>query len=128
LPRRRIVLDADINWKLAHELRSRGRTDATALRIEGIDSLKDGAVLKTLAAEYDPCIFVTWDNKMFKAHAAELRHHGSTLAVVSRAGFLNWTGTEESYVRDVIHRWVHRMEQQEGPGVTLYSTSLVRLP
>jgi len=127
LPRKRIVLDADISWKLAHELQKRGRTDATALKIENLDTLKDGAVLKTLAAAFGPCVLVTWDNKMPKVHAADVRHHSSTLAVVNRTGFRNWAGTEDSYVRDVIHRWLHRIEHQEDQ-VVLYSTSGPRLP
>ncbi len=127
MPRKRIVLDADINWKLAHELRRRGRPDATALRIEALDELKDGAALKALASDFDPCVFVTWDNKMPKVHGAELRHHDSTLAVVNRTGFRSWTGTEDSYVRDVVHRWLHRIEMQDDP-VVLYSTAGPRLP
>jgi hypothetical protein len=119
---KRLVLDADINWKLAHELRRRARVEATALRLEGLAKLKDGAVLKALATDFEPCVFVTWDNKMAKVHAAELRHHRSTLAVVNRAGLAAWTGTEDSYIRDVIHRWAHRMEMQDGPSVALYST------
>jgi hypothetical protein len=123
LQRKRIVIDADINWRLARELQRRARTDATALRDIGLDELKDGAVLKALAVDYEPCVFVTWDNKMPKAHAEELRHHRSTLAVVNRAGLASWVGTEDSYIRDVIHRWVHRMELQEGPSVAMYSSN-----
>jgi hypothetical protein len=91
--RRRIVLDADVNWKLAHELRKRGRVDATALRLEELHELKDGALLKALAGSYEPFVLVTWDNKMPRAHAAELRHFGSTVAVVNRSGIEAWTGT-----------------------------------
>jgi hypothetical protein len=120
---KRLVLDADINWKLAHELRRRHRADATALRLEGLDHLKDGAVLKALAADFEPCVFVTWDNKMPKVHAAELRHHRATLAVINRVGLATWAGNEDSYIRDVVHRWAHRMELQEGPSVALYSSS-----
>jgi predicted nuclease of predicted toxin-antitoxin system len=123
LQRRRIVIDADISWKLARELRRRARADATALREIGLDELKDGAVLKALAANFEPCVLVTFDNKMPKAHAKELRHHGSTLAVVNRAGLAAWDGTEDSYIRDVVHRWAHRMELQEGPSVALYTSN-----
>jgi GTP:adenosylcobinamide-phosphate guanylyltransferase len=84
-------------------------------------------VLKALASGLSPCVFVTWDNKMPKVHAADLRHHRSTLAVINRSGFRVWTGTEESYVRDVVHRWLHRIELQEDP-VVLYSTANSRLP
>ena len=120
-----MVLDADLNWKLAHELRKRGRGDATALKLEGIDGLKDGAVLKALAAKFEPCVLVTWDNKMRHAHAAEIRHFGSTIAVVNRGGLEGWLGSEETYVRNAVHRWLHRIEMQEAGTTILYTTDTV---
>jgi hypothetical protein len=123
--RRRIVLDADINWKLARELRRRGRADATALRPLEIDHLKDGALLKTLAGDYEPCALVTWDNKMRFAHAAELTHFGVTLAVVNRAGLAVWDATEESYIRNAVHRWLHKIEVQEPATTVLYSADTI---
>ena len=126
--RRRLILDADVNWKLAHEVRKRGRLDATALRLEGLDELKDGALLKALAADFEPFVLATWDNKMRHAHAAELEHFGSTLAVVNRARLGVWPGTEESYVRNAIHRWLHRIEFQESNTTVLYSTDTIARP
>jgi hypothetical protein len=124
--RRRVVLDEDINWKLAAELKRRGRLDATAIYIEKIDGKKDGALLKTLAAGYEPCVLVTWDNKLSKVHSAEIAHHGNTIAVVDRAVYeAKWTGDEESYVRDVVHRWLHRMEIQPRGTARRYSSSRV---
>lgn len=120
--RRRVVLDEDINWKLASELQRRGRRDATAIYIEKIDGAKDGAVLKALAKKYEPCVLVTWDNKLPKVHAAEIAHHRNTVAVVNRAVYESqWTDDEESYVRDVVHRWLHRIEVQEGGTARRYS-------
>jgi len=120
--RRRVVLDQGINWKLAHELRKRGRVDATALYLEELEDLKDGAVLKALATDFEPCVLVTWDNKMPKAHAAELAHFKSTVAVVNRAGHAKWEGSQEAYVRNVVHRWLHRIELQPTATVRIYST------
>jgi hypothetical protein len=108
-----VILDEDINWKLAAELKRRGRPDATALQPEKIDGTKDGALLKVLATSYEPCVLVTWDNKMTQVHAAEIAHHGSTIAVVNRSYYAaHNAGNEEAYVRDVIHRWLHRIELQ----------------
>jgi hypothetical protein len=122
--RRRVVLDEDINWKLAAELRRRGRMDATAIYIEKIDGKKDGALLKALATGYEPCILVTWDNKLSKVHSAEIEHHGNTIAVVDRAAYeARWTGDKESYVRDVVHRWLHKMEVQPRGTARRYSSS-----
>ena len=96
-----------------YELRRRGRPETTALRHERIDGSKDGAVLKQLKP-FEPCVLVTWDNKMEYVHAAELAHHGITLAVVDRRPFKRgvWLADEEAYVRDVVHRRLHRIELQ----------------
>lgn len=119
--RRRIVLDEDINWRLMYELRRRGRSETTALRQEGIDGSKDGAVLKQLKP-LEPCVLVTWDSKMEYVHAAELEHHGVTLAVVDRGPLKRgiWVADEEAYVRDVVHRRLHRIELQAARTVQRY--------
>jgi len=116
-----VILDADVSWKLAGELRRRGRRDATALRWESLDKLKDGALLKRLAAGFEPFTLVTWDNKMRIVHAQELGYFGSTVAVVSRPGMAGWAQSETSYVRDVVHRWLHRIEAQPAGTVAVYS-------
>lgn len=119
--RRRIILDEGINWRLSYDLRRRGRSDATALRPERINGSKDGAVLKALVP-YQPCVLVTWDNKMEFVHAVELRHHAITLAVVDRRPYDRgvWTDTEEAYIRDVVHRRLHRIETQAARTVKRY--------
>lgn len=85
--RRRVVLDEGIGWKLSTQLFSRGRDDATSVRQQGLLESKDGALLKALAAAYEPFVLVTWDNKMPIAHAAELDHHRTTLVVVDERWF-----------------------------------------
>jgi hypothetical protein len=120
--RRRVILDEDVNWKLVHELRKRGRVDATALFVEKLDGKKDGGVLKALSAGYEPCVLVTYDNKMLKVHAAEVQHHGSTVAVVDEAAYLaSDASNAETYIRDVVHRWLHRIEVQPSGTTCSYS-------
>ncbi len=82
---------------------------------------KDGAVLKRLK-RYEPCVLVTWDNKMERVHAAELEHHKVTLAVIDRGPFDKgiWQETEEAYVRDVVHRRLHHIELQVAQTVQRY--------
>lgn len=110
---RRVVLDEDISWKLAQQLHGRGRPNATGVIPEKLKELKDGALLRRLALDYEPCVLVTWDNKMPVAHRADLDHHGTTLAVVDEAWFKR-SGSPDSekqrYIRDVVHRWLHRIE------------------
>ncbi len=105
-----------------YELQRRGRTDATALVPEKIDGKKDGALFKALAKDYEPCVLVTYDNKMLHVHRAEIEHHGNTIAVVNEAAFIASGGTNvEAYIRDVVHRWLHRMEAQRPSTYRIYS-------
>jgi hypothetical protein len=69
-PTRRLVLDEDMNWKFARELRERGMADATSVYELGYanQGLKDGALIKRLATEHEPCVLVVWDNKMTMGH------------------------------------------------------------
>jgi hypothetical protein len=102
-----------MNWKLAQQLHGRGRPDATAVIPEGLKEHKDGALVKRLALDYEPFVLVTWDNKMPVAHRTDLDHHGTTLAVVDEAWFKRSgrpASEQQRYIRDVVHRWLHRIE------------------
>jgi hypothetical protein len=48
--------------------------DATSVYELGYanQSVKDGALIKKLATEHEPCVLVAWDNKMTKGHRQEL--------------------------------------------------------
>ena len=119
--RRRVVLDADINWKLSRELRRRHRDDATSLHEQRLDGLKDGALIKALATgDFEPFVLVTWDNAMAKAHRAELDHFGTTLATINRKGYDD-SISEESYTRDVVHRRLHLIEVQPPRSVIFWT-------
>lgn len=117
---RQLVLDEDINWKLAKELRRRGLRNAASNRELELLGKKDGQLIKALAERHEPCVLIAWDNKMHLAHAEVLRHFDLTLAVVDQyaeRGDL----TEEEYYREVIHRWAHRMTFQRPGAVVKYS-------
>jgi hypothetical protein len=93
------------------ELRKRGRANATSLKDLSIDGKVDGALIRTLAqGNYEPFVLVTWDNKMLEVHAAEIAYHKPTIAVVDEKPFRRGDLAEERYVRDVVHRWLHRIE------------------
>ena len=70
-------------------------------------------------------MLVTWDNKMRFAHAAEFEHFESTLAVINGSGLAAWRDTEESYVRNAVHRWLHLIELQAPATTVLYSTDTI---
>ena len=130
--RRRVVLDEDINWKLKYELHKRGRPDATAVASEGIDGSKDGALFKALAqGNYEPFVLVTWDNKMLDVHAPEIAHHRTTIAVVDERWFKRSgrpSDEQEPYIRDVVHRWLHRIEFLASGERRIFSTRGTRKP
>lgn len=125
---RRLVIDEDISFKLAHELRKRSRA-ATAPRIEQMDGLKDGALFKALR-DFEPYVLVTWDNKMPFRHCRELEAHGTTLAVVNRDAFYRATRyrDESEYIRDVVHRWAHVIEAQPANTVRRFSHTTASRP
>jgi hypothetical protein len=117
---RYLVLDEGINWKLARELCRRGLRKSTSVFKLGLDKKVDGQVIKALAEQHEPCVFVTWDNKMHLSHAQALDHFELTLAVIdqkAKRGDLS----EEEYYREVIHRWAHRIIFQKPGTVVKYS-------
>jgi len=102
-----------MTWKLAQQLHGRGRLDATAVIPEGLQGLLDGPLIRKLAADYEPCVLVTWDNKMPLVHRAVLDRCRTTLAVVDEAWFKRNKlpdREQQRYIRDVVHRWLHRIE------------------
>jgi hypothetical protein len=111
----RLVLDEDVNWKIAPELTARGY-DATSSEQMGLAGrrVKDPVWLYILSRQPVPCVLVTFDNKMPTRHRSDLLRRGTALAVIdSRA---NRQGrTREQYTREVIHRWAHRIAAQ-APG------------
>jgi hypothetical protein len=117
-----LVIDEDMNWKLARELRRRGMI-AKAVKELGLHGLKDGALIKALAELNERCVLVTYDGKMPFSHRAQLDHFGTTLAVVGRRTKRDGLNEDELY-RDVVHRNAHRMAIQ--PQSTSYRYTRTR--
>jgi hypothetical protein len=111
----RLVLDEDVNWKIAPELVARGY-DASSSEQMGLAGrrVKDPVWLYILSRQPVPCVLVSFDNKMARRHRDDLIKRQSTIAWVDskapRGGL-----TREQYTREVIHRWAHRMANQ-APG------------
>lgn len=122
---RRLVIDEDISRKLSFELQRRGRGNAIAVLDARLNGRKDGALFKALI-DFEPCVLVTYDNRMPFVHSRELEHHGTTVAVVSRRAFRrSWHTVEDSYIRDVVHRWAHVIEMQTAGTVRSYGDKSV---
>lgn len=108
-----IVLDENVPWSIAAELKARGyaATSNYALNASG---LEDPEWLEVVANLSPQAVLVTYDNAMPIEHAEWLRSLGITLAVIdsrNRPARL----TVEQYWREVIHRHAHQFGTQE-PG------------
>jgi hypothetical protein len=109
-----VVLDENLPWSIATELRARGyaATSNFALNATG---LEDPEWLEVVGNLSDPAaVLVTYDNAMRREHGEWLGALGVTLGVIdsqNRPPEL----TVEQYWRDVIHRYAHLMVLQQ-PG------------
>jgi hypothetical protein len=108
---RQIVLDENVPWSIATELRARGYA-ATSNYVLNASGLEDPEWLEVVAALSPKAVLVTYDNAMPVEHAEWLRDLVVTLAVIDsrkRPSDL----TPEQYWRDVIHRHAHWFVAQE---------------
>lgn len=101
--------------------RGAGRADATSVLKSQLNGKKDGALIKALSEDREPCVLVTWDNRMPMAHRAAPKHFGVTLAIVDRKDWYASGMPEEHFYRDVIHRWLHKIEKQESGTARFYA-------
>jgi PIN like domain len=108
-----IVLDENLPWSIAAELRNRGFT-ATSNYALNASGLKDPEWLEIVANLSPAAVLVTYDNAMPLEHEAWLTHLAVTLAVVDSAR-RPIVLTAEQYWRDVIHRHAHQFASQD-PG------------
>jgi hypothetical protein len=126
-----LVIDEDLNWKVAAELRARGFASTTSVYERGLAGrgMKDPVWLYLLSREPTARVLVTFDNKMPTVHRASILRRGSTLAIIDSKADREGLTTEE-YKRDVMHRWAHRMAAQQ-PGTRykyrLRGRSLIKL-
>jgi hypothetical protein len=107
-----IVLDENLPWSVAAELKARGypSTSNYALNASGLEDPEWLEIVANLSTP--PAVLVTYDNAMPAEHGDWLTDLGVTLAVVDshrRPPSL----TVEQYWRDVIHYHAHRFPSQE---------------
>src|SRR5579872_6555297 len=81
-PDRVIVIDEDLNERLARELRNRGRR-ARAITEIGLKGEHDTAVIRKVFALFDDVVLVTGDDSMPSDHEPTLRASAATIATVT---------------------------------------------
>lgn len=117
--RRLIVVDADINKRLATELTCRGRP-ARSLASFHLNRSVDPIVLRRLHERIDePWVLLTGDDRMPFDHGRLIAELGTTIATVDprRPEDIDW----DSYRREVGHRWAHLIALQAAASIRRYS-------
>lgn len=109
-----IVLDENLPWSIAAELRARGyaATSNYALNASGLEDPDWLQIVANLSSP--PAVLVTYDNAMPIEHGAWLKSLGVTLAVIDSRNRPDDLAVEQ-YWREVIHRHAHRLVGQQ-PG------------
>ena len=117
-----LVIDADLNKRIATELKRRGR-DAIALSELGLRHQKDPDLLRALAHHFGerPWVLVTGDDNMPVVHAAVIAEVSATIATIDPRRPQDYAENEDGWGREVAHRWAHLMERQPPSTVRRYS-------
>jgi hypothetical protein len=115
-----LIVDASLSHRLAKALRERGRESVSVKTLEMAD-WKDPPLLRELFSRFPDGVLVTGDYDMPMAHADVVSEVGETIAAIQPLARCRhvWqsrqvgVGAEEAYKREVVHRWAHRMAEQE---------------
>jgi hypothetical protein len=118
--RRELVVDANLDKRIAGELRHRGRA-AVSVHPLGFGHLKDPELLQRLAELYRPeaWVLVTGDDRMPADHGELIERLGVTIATIDPVNDAEHQIDE--WRRDVVHRWAHVMQEQAQGSVRRYS-------
>lgn len=119
----RLIIDADVNKRVATELNGRGRPATATSELE-LGRTKDEPLLRTLAARLnDPqaWVLVTGDDAMPDDHPGALAELQITLATIDPRR-PEGSG-EDAWRRDVVHRWAHAIQSQPAGTIRRYSAT-----
>lgn len=114
---RTLVIDENLDKRIATDLRSRGRRAVAHSEIS-TTGLLDEAVLELLAALAYPWVLVTADDKLPFEHAEAVVRLGATIATIDGEWEAHCSRHEldlnqDQFQKDSIHRWAHSMASQE---------------
>jgi hypothetical protein len=122
IPGTLLVIDADLNPRIAHDLRERGRHAYSLAQLKLKDA-KDPVMLPTLYARYPACVLVTGDDNMPREHPEAIALAGATIATITGLRPGPYTAHEEPWQREVIHRWAHKMQAQDPKTIVRYGAA-----
>jgi hypothetical protein len=126
-----LVIDENLNPRLARELRNRGRR-AVAVEDLRLKSALDPELIEKVFELYDGPVLITADDAMPAEHGALLAKVQATLAVVKpwvreEAHSGNWEGqdhrSEEEWSQEIVHRWAHTIQAQRAGTIRRYSVA-----
>jgi hypothetical protein len=109
-PTRTLVIDENLNKRLATELSFRGR-DATSVSALGLKGSSDPQLLLKLDDQLDDWVLVTADDALPGDHAGELEAVSGTVATIDPDRLDSWH--LEMWRREIVHRWAHAMHAQD---------------
>jgi len=116
-----LVIDADIDNRMATELKARGRRAASAAEL-GVHRMKDEQLLRALVQMLSPAtdwVLVTGDDAMPDDHGAVIAELELTVATIDPRRPVSTH--EAAWRRDVIHRWAHDLQAQTSGSTRRYS-------
>lgn len=116
-----LVIDEDIDKRVATELKSRGRRAVATSELQ-LYGMKDEPLLQELVSRFGASsawVLVTGDDAMPDDHGDVLTELRVTLATID---LRRPAATKElEWRKDVIHRWAHAMVAQEPGSIRRYS-------
>lgn len=112
-----LLIDADLNKRLAVELRRRGR-QAHAISEYLPEGTHDPDILRYVAANFDDAVLITGDDSMPWEHGVVVARTNATLAVIAPGHPQD--PNEDSREREIVHRWAHRIQEQATGSVRRY--------
>src|SRR5690348_13927003 len=115
-PDRPLVVDDCLSKRLATELRARGRS-AHSVSSLGLKGAIDSDLVAELARRFADPVLITADDHMPADHAEVIAAHGLIIATIEP---LAEDREDDSYEREVVHRWAHRMHEQESGTIVRY--------
>lgn len=123
-----LVIDENLNPRLARELRHRGRR-ASAVEDLRLKSALDPELIRRVFLFFDDPVLVTGDDDMPAEHSAVLASVSATVATIRSwnakdADIGSWEGqkhrTEDEWSQEIVHRWAQAMQAQRTGTIRRY--------